>query len=394
MNRNRILWTMAFAQFLVMQVWFNFSAVMPIVQVEWHLNGTQSGLIVAFFHVGYVLAVFFYSFLSDNYNPKYSFIYGALIAGISGVLFGLFANNFIAALFLRVISGIGVAGIYVPGMKLLAELFSVRERGRAFGVYVGSLVAGSGFSLFVSGLIINQFGWRAVIVLTSIASLIAAVMMMLSKLPDITIQQQKITLKDVTRVIKKKNLLVNLGYAGHCWELYAMWAWIGPFMVHYFTLKESTHAVQIGNLTASCIIMIGAFASYNGGRLSDTWGRTKTIQFFIIISIACSLIIGWLTILPIWMMVLLALIYGYTIIADSPVYNTLLTEITDKDVLGISLGVQSVMGFSFTIVSPFIFGILLDIFGYGVAFSILGIITVMTPLCLKALSKTLKLEEA
>jgi MFS family permease len=378
------------AQFLAMQVWFNFSAVMPVLKENWELTATQSGTIIAFFHIGYVIAVFFYSFLSDKYNPKYSFIFGAFLAGVSGILFTLFAEGFWTALMFRTLSGIGIAGIYVPGMRILAEIFPSQERGKALGVYVGSLVVGSGFSLLVSGLLIESIGWEGVIILTSLSSLLASCLIYFSPIPtSLRLSSNPLSLALLKKVFKKPNLLVNFSYSGHCWELYAMWAWIGPFFVYYFQLHgyESSQAISYGNMAGSFVIMLGGIATYMGGRLSDRIGRLRAINIFIFMSIACSLSIGWLTAFPVWAILLIALVYGYTIIADSPIYNTAITEITDPQMVGVALGVQSVMGFSATVISPVVFGLLLDTFHWGMAFTVLGLVTLVTPLCVYLLSK-------
>lgn len=76
---------MCIVQFLAMQIWFNFSAVMPVIEDEWELTASQSGIIIAFFHVGYVVAIAFYSMLIDKYNPKYFMVMGAFLAGVSGL---------------------------------------------------------------------------------------------------------------------------------------------------------------------------------------------------------------------------------------------------------------------------------------------------------------------
>ena len=387
---NRLLWTLSIAQFLAMQVWFNFSAVMPVVEKEWELSSTQSGIIVAFFHIGYVAAVFFYSFLSDRYNPKYSFMYGALIAGIAGVLFSAFAQGFWSALLLRLISGIGIAGIYVPGMKIVVQTASDRTRGAALGIFVGSLVVGSGFSLLVSGLFINLVGWKGVILITSSSAIVAASLIYFSKIPEnIHIHNQRLSLALLKRVLTKRNLLVNISYTGHCWELYAMWAWIGPFMVYYFESQEVSNAISFGNFIGAFVVMIGGVASFVGGRMSDSFGRLKSIKLFIYISICCSLMIGWLTAASMWILLPVVFIYGFTIIADSPIYNTMITEVSDPEITGIALGIQSVLGFSATIFSPMIFGILLDYFNWGIAFTTIGLMTIITPICISVLKRKL-----
>ncbi|WP_257008313.1 MFS transporter [Bacillus sp. FJAT-45350] len=382
---------MSVAQFLAMQIWFNFSAVMPVIEQEWGLTPTQSGIIIAFFHVGYVIAILFYSFLIDKYNPKYSFVFGALVAGIAGIIFALFAQGFWSTLILRMISGIGIAGIYVPGMRILSGLFPPKERGKALGVYVGSLVVGSGFSLFVSGLFIEFIGWQGVILLTSSFCIIAAILMYTLSIPTVKSTGQNLALQWQTfkKVFRKPNLLVNGGYAGHCWELYAMWAWIGPFLVYYFTVQgfAQSDAIRFGNMAGALVIMIGGIATYIGGRLSDHIGRIKAINLFLVISILCSLFIGWLTTLPLIVMLTLASIYGFTIVADSPIYNVSITEVADPEVLGLALGVQSVLGFSVTIFSPIIFGIVLESFSWGMAFTVIGIGTILAPICMLLLSK-------
>ncbi|ARK28512.1 MFS transporter [Halalkalibacter krulwichiae] len=387
---NQILWLLSLAQFFVMQVWFNYSSIIPVIEEAWNLTASESGLILAFFHIGYVLAVIFYSFLITAYNPKYSFIFGACLAGVAGLSFAFWADGFWSALFLRTLSGIGVAGIYVPGMKMVAELFPPEKRGRALGIYVGSLVIGSGSSLFISALFINTLGWKGVIGITSFLSLIAAIIISFVKIPPIVrLEGQRLTFEKAKGVFKKRNLLINAGYTGHCWELYAMWSWIGPFLVFYFLTNgyENQLAIQLGNALGAFIIIIGGIATYIGGTISDRFGRTQTATYFLIISILGTISIGWLTFIPISLMILLAFIYGFAIVADSPIYNTAITEVTDPELLGIALGIQSVLGFGATIFAPLLFGILLDRFNWGIAFTTIGIMTIFAPLCMLALTR-------
>ncbi|MFC0559077.1 MFS transporter [Halalkalibacter alkalisediminis] len=389
-NSKRLLWFLSIAQFFVMQVWFNYSSIIPVIEEEWNLTSSESGFILAFFHIGYVLAVIFYSFLISTYNPKYSFIFGAFLAGVSGLAFAFWADGFWSAIMFRTLSGIGVAGIYVPGMKMVAELFPPEKRGRALGIYVGSLVVGSGSSLLISALLIDAVGWQGVILITSFLSITAALLILPLQIPSsIKLRGQTLTVDKIKGVFKKNNLLINAGYTGHCWELYAMWSWIGPFLVFYFINKgyDQQVAFQLGNTTGALIIIIGGMATYIGGRLSDQFGRGKTASLFLLISIACTLSIGWLTFVPIFVMIIIAVIYGFTIVADSPIYNTAITEVTDPELLGIALGIQSVIGFSATIFAPLFFGILLDQFNWGIAFTVIGILTLFAPFCMFVLSK-------
>ncbi|GAE35327.1 MFS transporter [Halalkalibacter akibai] len=389
-NSNRVLWFLAIAQFFVMQVWFNYSSIIPVIETEWNLTSSQSGVILAFFHIGYVIAIIFYSFLITAYNPKYSFVFGAFLAGISGLAFAFWAEGFWSALLLRTLSGIGVAGIYVPGMKMVAEIFPPKKRGRALGIYVGSLVVGSGSSLLISAMFINIVGWQGVIIITSLLSIVAALLILIIRIPtSIKLTSQSLTFKKLKGIFKKRNLLINAGYTGHCFELYAVWSWIGPFLVFYFSNQgyEQGLSIQLGNTMGAFIIIIGGFATYIGGRLSDKYGRGQIATIFLIVSITCTLSIGWLSFLPLLIMLPITLLYGFTIVADSPIYNTAITEVTDPELLGIALGVQSVLGFSATIFAPLIFGIFLNHYSWGLAFMTVGFISLFAPICMYFLSK-------
>lgn len=391
LNQSKILWGMCIVQFLAMQIWFNFSAVMPVIEDEWELTASQSGIIIAFFHVGYVVAIAFYSMLIDKYNPKYFMVLGAFLAGVSGIAFAAIAEGFWLTLLLRVISGIGVAGIYVPGLRILTDLFPIERRGAAVGIYVGSLVVGSGFSLLISGMLIEYIGWQGVIFITSFLSIIASVLMIFIKVPPLKRNESslKVQWSVIKRIFKKKNLLVNAGYAGHSWELYAMWAWIGPFLVYYYGVQgfEQTEAIRYGNMTGALVIMIGGLATYVGGKVSDQLGHIKVANFFLMISITCSLIIGWLDFVPLTIMLILLFIYGFSIVADSPIYNVAVTKVSDPEVIGLALGAQSIIGFTVTIFSPLVFGLLLESFNWGIAFMVIGLLTITAPICLFLLSQ-------
>lgn len=389
-NPNKALWTLSIAQFFVMQSWFVYSSILPIIQTDWNLTSFESGFILSFFHLGYVVAVFFFSFLTDKMNPKRLFLFGSLLAGIASLLFALLANGFWTALIFRTLGGIGVAGIYVPGMKLVAHLYPPDKRGNALGIYVGSLVAGSGFSLFTASLFLNWIGWKGVFLLVSLSCFIAYAIIMKMQIANSTISNHKLSFALIKKVMKKPNTLVSLGYAGHCWELYAMWAWIGPFLVYYFTNHGYSNPIQLGNLFGSLVIMIGAVATIVGGKLSDRIGRIPTIQLFITLSIICSLGIGWITHLPIWIFLLVVFIYGFVIIADSPIYNTTVTELTDEEHVGLTLGIQSVLGFSFTVMSPMFFGFILEDYGWSLAFTLLGLLTLLTPVTMIMLKRLVK----
>lgn len=387
---NRILWTLSIAQFFIMQIWYNFSAVLSSLKDLWGLTNLQAGMIVSLFQLGYVIAVFFFSFASDSWSPQKIFIVGALVTGISNLLFAFFAQGFYSALFFRTLAGIGMGGVYVPGMRLLAGVFAPEARGKALGFYVSSLVIGSGTSLLLSGVLLKLMGWNMLIIITSILAFLGA--FLVYQLGEITVKmvKNKFDWKQVKLVLSRPNLLLNLGYLGHMWELYAMWPWIGPFLVamykfHGYSVQD---AETYGNIIGGLSIVLGSIATWWGGRVSDRKGRIKTIILFLIGSIVCSFTIGWIGEWSIYAAVIMAILYGFLIIGDSPIFSAAITELVDPDVIGVALGVQSVIGFGVTIISPSVFGFLLDrTHSWGIAFASLGIGALIGPLALMKLRK-------
>ena len=91
-------------------------------------------------------------------------------------------------------------------------------------------------------------------------------LMVYIKIPALksNVDSLKIQWNVIKKVLKKKNLLVNVSYAGHSWELYAMWAWIGPFLVYYYGVQglEQIEAIRYGNITGALVIMVGGFAGF------------------------------------------------------------------------------------------------------------------------------------
>lgn len=387
---NRILWTLSFSQFLIMQVWFNFSSILSTLKAAWGLTNFQAGLIVSMFQLGYVMAVFFFSFLSDSRSPQSIFVVGALLTGIASLLFAFFAEGFYSALFFRTLAGIGMGGVYVPGMRLLAGVFPSESRGKAIGIYVGSLVAGSGMSLLLSGLLVKWLSWNGLIILTSVGALVGALLVYFLEQVPVVMTKTKLSWSLMKSVLNRPNVMMNLGYLGHMWELYAMWPWIGPFLIAMYKLHgyPSETAVMYGNLIGGLSIIIGGLATWIGGTLSDKRGRIRTILTFLLGSIACSFAIGWIGPWSLFAVVAIALLYGFLIIGDSPVFSTAITELVESPIAGLALGIQSVMGFGVTIISPSVFGLVIDTTqSWGLAFASLGVGALIGPLALMFLKK-------
>jgi MFS family permease len=368
-----------------MLVFSNFNAVLPILQSEWGLSNTEAGLIFTAYQAGYILAVAILSTLTDWVEPRKIYLAGALWAGLVGLGFAFWASGFLSALCWRALGGIGLAGTYMPGMRLVAERFEAARRGFALGFYIATFALGTSISLLLTTWGTSLWGWRTAFALTALGPLLAfaiATLVLGAGQPTRAAQYERGGFRPVLQ--NRPALRLILAYGAHTWELMGMRGWIVPFMTTSLTgagagLAESTR--QAG-LASSAVLAIGAISHPVAGLCSDRWGRTGLIRGIMLISGACSLGIGWALSWPFWALVLLGLFYGLMVTAESAILSTAIAETAEPAYLGRTMALQSTVGFTAGALAPAAFGLVLDLatklgatgeYAWGWAFSLLGV---------------------
>ena len=382
-SRRRKLTILAWiclAEFLAMSIWFSFSAIKPILADEWGISNTDAGYILSAFQLGYIAAVAVVGILADRFNTRAVFAVSAALAGLLNLGFALVADGLWSGIFLRLLVGAAMAGVYTPGIKIVAGWFTPHERGRAVGVFVGALVLGSA-SPYLLAPVATGVGWRALVYVTVAASFAAAGIMWL--LVDDAPATSSTPFAFDPRLLKDRPLrLMNFGYVAHMWELYAMWAWIGPFLIYSLEQqgRSTDAATDTGGRLAFMIIGIGALACAISGFLGDRFGRTLTTSVLLVVSAVCSFTFGFMETAPVALIALVGLVYGFAIVGDSPLYSAGITELAPRERIGAALGVQSVLGFGTTIISIFLFGVVVDHVSWTAAFIMLGVGALLGPL--------------
>ena len=192
-------------------------------------------------------------------------------------------------------------------------------------------------------------------------------------------------------------LLVIAGYTFHSWELLGMWTWTPAFLAACFVAagSEVTRAAGLGPYLTSAFHVTGTFASLVAGVLADRWGRTPVIFAMASLSAACSLVFGWLIGGPIWVVVAVGLLYGFTALGDSPIYSTAITEVVAPAYRGAALALRSLAGYGAGAAAPLLFGAILDALGgsaaggsaWGPAFGSLGLAGLVAVLAAVALHR-------
>jgi MFS family permease len=364
---------------LAAMLWFNYSAVLPLIIDDWGLSGFDAGLVYSAFQVGYLLLVVPVGMVSDRYDPRYVIAAGAMVAALSSIGFALFAAGTLSGSVLRFVAGIGVAGVYVPGMKYVSASFDA-DRGRAMGIYVGTFSAASGVSFVLASWVGSTSGWPVAIGVTSLLALLAPAVILLVGRPPVFAEdghdanrggrRERIDL----RILSNPRYLLTVStYSAHNWELYGVRNWLPAFLASTAAVAGTANPAATAGLLAGAMTAVGAVGNVFGGTLSDRIGRPTVIAAGLTISGAVSLLIGGLRWLPLWALTGVVLVYGIVITVDSAPTSTMITEVVDDGRVGSALAIQAFVGTLPGIVAPVLFGAAVDYSGYGLAFQTLGV---------------------
>ncbi len=362
--------------------WYNFSAIFPVLQVEWGITSRQGGMLMGIVQVGYAFSVVIFGYISDKIGARRVLLYGCLIAGITGILFATMAAGFASGFILRFAAGLGVGALYVPSMVYLIQVYPPQRRGYALGILTGALSLAIGATYLFSGIAITLFSWRQSVILTSAPAFLGCLLIKY-RLPELQPPAPEngvstpITWKAFRRQLSGSVFwLIILGYLGHSWELIALRGWIGPYFVHCLLLKGSNlkQATALGGAMAAAGNLTNFFATVAGGWISDRLGYLRTAAVFTVFGGLLSFIFGHLFFLPFYVLAGVGMIYLFLVIADSAIYKAMLTEAISPGLSGLWLGFQSAIGFGIPVIPYFLFGATLDTTGsWGAAFSVLGV---------------------
>ena len=371
-GRWRALTLLAATLVLAMSTWFSASAVIPQLRVQWDLSDSAATWLTIAVQLGFVFGALISSLvnLSDIISPRHVILGGALgAATVNGLL--VIAGSAAAGIPLRFATGFFLAGVYPPAFKLMSTWFK-KGRGLALGILAGALVVGNAIPHLVNGL--GGLDWRLVIYATSTLTLAGGLLTEFAvKEGPFPFPRAIFDPRQAGRVFSNRGVrLASFGYFGHMWELFAMYAW---FLV-FFTEALVFVGAPVGSSAAYAtfaVIAIGGLGSWVGGILGDRWGRTRTTAAMMGISGSCAVLIGLLFGAPAWLVLLVSLVWGFAIVADSAQFSTMVTELSDQAYVGTALTLQLAGGFALTVPTIWLIPFLEDAFGWRWAFVFLAL---------------------
>lgn len=354
---------------LGMTTWFSASAVIPQLRSQWALSDGSAAWLTIAVQLGFVGGALFSSVfnLSDLIPARFLIFGGALGASVMNLAL-LLAQGPPMAIPLRLATGFFLAAVYPPALKLSATWFR-KGRGVALGVLVGALTVGSAGPHLVNGL--GALDWATVVYVTSILTAIGGGLSLLVPegpfpFPRATFDPRQASLTMRNRGVR----LASLGYFGHMWELYAMWAWFLVFFRSFLDARGSPNAAAASYATFT-VISVGGLGCLAGGWLGDRWGRTRTTATMMAISGSCALLIGLLFDAPPGVVLLVALVWGFAVVADSAQFSTMVTELADQAYVGTALTLQLAIGFTLTVATVWLVPVMERWVGWTWAFALL-----------------------
>lgn len=371
-----------------------YSALIPSLRPDWRMSASEAGLVQSAWHAGYIVSLVAASIASGRYGAKRTFIAMAYAACASAFAFAFFATGFRSAFLLYGFAGICAGGSYVPGLTLIAERFVPSSRGRAMGYYIAAASLGYALSLIGTSALAVLSGPAAGFLLAACGTLLGMVLAAytLRATPNIVPAAASASSLASMRWLwnNKPARYVILAYALHAWELLGMWAWLPSFLGMAMAAQGGTSpALVTGATLAALTHLISMAGSMGGGILSDRWGRTRAILLMAVTSAVCSLLFGWLAALPMWLLMVVAVLFNLSAIGDSAIYSAALTEVVPEQHLATAYSIRSVLGFGMGALSPWLFGLVLDLsatsagpvaaHGWGLAWAALGAVALIGP---------------
>lgn len=349
-STNFSLTIIVLAQFACTSLWFACNAILPDLQAAYNLPQRALGDLTSAIQFGFIVGtlVFAIFMVADRFSPSKVFFVSALVGSLFNLLI-LWATDTTSLFLVRMATGFFLSGIYPVGMKIAAD-YHEKGLGRALGYLVGALVLGTAFPHLIR-FFSDTLPWRFVVLSTSGLAMTGGLAVALL-VPNGPFRKRSagFDYKECLKVFDNKSFRsAAFGYFGHMWELYTFWAFV-PVMLTLYNTQEQADVLDI-RIWSFAIIAVGGISCVIGGLWSEKVGSKRVALYALACSGLCCLLSLLAFQLPPALFVVFLLVWGMTVIADSPQFSTLVAQAAPAEYKGTALTIVNSIGFAITIVS-------------------------------------------
>ena len=348
-----------------------FAALLPELRDLWRLTNAEAGLIASAFFGGYVATVSYWTALTDRMDARRVYLTGALLATAGGIGFGLAAKGLVSGMLFHALLGAGVAGTYMPGLRLLSDRTGGPSQSRYIAFYTSFFGIGTAASLALAGLLAPAWGWRSAFVLSAAGPLLAGMWVFLfiqgsrKNSPAPFSFATLFPLESWRKVLADRAAAgYTLGYVAHCVELFGSRGWMVAFLAYSAGLQAAGQAFPWNFAAIAAIVnLLAVPASIFGNEIALRIGRRQWIQIAMTGSGACGIALAFSGALHWSIVVLLLSVYSMLVMAESATLTAGLVAAAPAELRGAALGLYSLAGFSGGMIGPSLFGVALDLAG-------------------------------
>jgi MFS family permease len=308
-----------------------------------------------------MLAVPLLTALTDRFDARFILFAGSLVSGLATIAFGLWADGLLSACIIWAIAGAGFGGAYMPGLKALTDRLPAGDSSRSVTLYTSSFSVGVGLSFLVSQLVADRYGWRAAFFVTGIAPVaMVATCLFLAPFRPAPTTGHPLDFRPVFR--NRTALGYILGYGAHCFELYGMRTWIVAFWT--FVVARNPDSPLLGPVAVSVMVtLLSLPASVLGNEAAIRFGRHRAVATIMVLSAVTGLAIGFGATLPPAALLLLLLVYGFTVPGDSGALTSGMSQSAVPAQRGATMALHSTIGFGTSALGAWGTGVVLDLAG-------------------------------
>jgi len=348
-GRSASIAILVLAEMAGMNPWFMANAVLPDMLRGVTVDGLQVGLLGSAVQAGFVAGALAIAItgLADRRDPRVIICVAAILAGVFNAGLVVVPPAGAEAITLRFLTGVCLAGVYPVGMKI-AVGWGTANRGLLVGLLVAGLTAGKSGPYLLA--FIGGADWRLAVLASSAIAVIGGFAVLATGLGPAHRTAPRFDPRAIVIAWTDRRIRgAYLGYFGHMWELFAFWAWVGAIATASFTAFGAESAVGLGKFTAFLAVFLGAPVCVVAGLYADRIGKAEVT----IVSLVASCLLGLMTALafggPLWVVMLLLILWGIAIIPDSAQYSALVADFSPPELSGSLLTLQTALGFTLTI---------------------------------------------